>query len=112
MSKHSKHDIDDYYRLFMVAGMAHARGGDGANYIGNNGLPYAAPYSDPQHNALMALVDWVENGVAPDRLIATKFNNDWPPLGVNFTRPVCKYPMEVVWDKKGSIWQADSFACV
>jgi hypothetical protein len=28
-------DIDDYYRLFPVAGMNHCRGGDGANSFGN-----------------------------------------------------------------------------
>lgn len=33
---------------------------------------------------------WVEDGVAPERIVATKFNNDSLTDGVAFTRPLCK----------------------
>jgi feruloyl esterase len=111
MNTNTNYTIDDYYRLFAVGGMTHCRGGEGANSFGNQGLGYAAPYSDSTRNILMAMVDWVEKDVAPERLVATKFNGDYPPLGVNFTRPICKFPMNVVWDGQGSIWNETSFKC-
>jgi Tannase and feruloyl esterase len=58
----------DFYRLFMVPGMAHCSGGPGQDHI------------DP----LTAVVDWVEKGTAPSKLIATK-----PSMQ---PRTLCPYP--------------------
>jgi feruloyl esterase len=60
----------------------------------------------------MAMVDWVERGQAPSMLVATKFNGDYAPLGVNFTRPLCAFPRQVRYSGVGSIWNATSFGCV
>ena len=51
----------DYYRLFMVPGMAHCEGGPGPNTFGQ---PFAqvVPIGDPQHDIVTALEDWVEKG--------------------------------------------------
>jgi feruloyl esterase len=64
-----------YARLYMVPGMYHCSGGPGPNTF----------------DALTPLVKWVENGVAPDSLVATKFVGDTPPA-VQMTRPLCVYP--------------------
>jgi feruloyl esterase len=48
--------------------------------------------ADPQHNVLLALQHWVEDGVAPDEVIATKYVNDTPTQGVAMTRPLCVFP--------------------
>jgi hypothetical protein len=47
MNENTELNINDYYRLFPVAGMNHCRGGDGANSFGNqvrvllsSSLPY------------------------------------------------------------------------
>jgi len=48
---------------------------DPAPRIGQN-APYNKPLADPQHNVLLALIDWVEKGRAPDQIIGTKYTND------------------------------------
>ena len=47
---------------------------------------------DPQENVLMAMVRWVEEGVAPEMVRGTKFVNDTVGMGVDFKRAHCKYP--------------------
>jgi feruloyl esterase len=76
MDTNTNHTMNDYYRFFPVSGMTHCRGGDGANSFGNQGLGYAAPYSDSTRKVLMAMVDWVEKDIASERLVATKFIGD------------------------------------
>lgn len=93
----------DAVRFFTVPGMAHVVGG---------------PSTD-QYEALKILVDWVENGVAPDRIIATargagnpggvnaELPANWAP---NRTRPLCMYPL-IARYKSGDPEVASSFAC-
>jgi feruloyl esterase len=69
----------DFYRLFMVPGMAHCQGGDGPNYFGQGAhIGPALPSSSADDDILKALERWVEQGVAPDKLIATKFKDALP----------------------------------
>ncbi|KAF5336719.1 hypothetical protein D9758_015082 [Tetrapyrgos nigripes] len=67
--------LDDFYRLFFVPGMGHCTGGGEttAYLIGNAGLDTVG-VNDTDHNVLLAIVDWVENGVAPDIIIGTTVN--------------------------------------
>src|SRR5437867_12382833 len=63
---------EDFYRLFLVPGMAHCGGGAGPNRFGNgNGGREAAASRDPEHDIFTALERWVERGVAPQRIIGT-----------------------------------------
>jgi hypothetical protein len=80
----------EFYRLFMVPGMAHCGGGPGANAFGQ-GTNGPNP-SDPADDILSALDHWVESGKAPESIIATKYVNDDPAQGVAFQRPLCPYP--------------------
>jgi len=41
---------------------------------------------------MMALVGWVERGVAPERLVGAKYRGDDVAQGVLFMRPSCAYP--------------------
>jgi feruloyl esterase len=84
-------DIDDFYRLFLVPGMGHCSGGPG---------PYSVDW-------LSALEKWVEQGIAPDRLIGSHLTNGV----VDLTRPLCPYPQEAVYTGRGSIFDAASFEC-
>lgn len=79
---------EDFFRLFMVPGMQHCSGGPG-------------PFS---FDALGALEQWVEAGVAPDQIIGTN-----PDSGL--TRPLCPYPKVAVYKGSGSTDDADNFAC-
>ena len=83
-------DVHDFYRVFMAPGMAHCYGGPGPNSFGNG--DNHGPVIDAKHDLLKALEMWVERGVAPDKIIATKYFNDNPAKGVAFQRPLCPYP--------------------
>ncbi|EOD43197.1 putative feruloyl esterase b protein [Neofusicoccum parvum] len=103
-------ELDDFYRFFRISGMGHCSGGDGAWMIGNQLESRAS--LDPDHNALMAMVRWVEQGVAPDKLIGTKFVNDTESLGVDFTRVHCKYPKRNVYTGTGDGKDTEGWTCV
>jgi tannase/feruloyl esterase len=100
----------DFYRLFVVPGMGHCSGGPGPNAFG--GLAQPAVPIDPQHDILSALEQWVEHGVAPAQLIATKYNKDDPKQGIAMQRPVCPYPQEAEYKGRGSTADPSNFACV
>jgi feruloyl esterase len=105
-----------FFRLFMVPGMYHCAFGPGPNAFGNqfSGQVYAAPppSSDPEHDILAALQQWVEKGVAPDRVVATKYNGDVANLGIVMQRPICPFPLVPRYSGSGDPNSADSFACV
>ncbi|RSH89639.1 hypothetical protein EHS25_002190 [Saitozyma podzolica] len=105
-------DPDDFYRLFMVPGMGHCGGGPGAAAFGNSGQrPLNPPSSDdPTHDVLSAMVEWVENGLAPSEIIGTKWVNDNVSHGEAFSRKLCSYPLTAFYDG-GNQTSADSFHC-
>ncbi len=97
--------LKDAVRLFMVPGMYHCRGGPGADQFGGSGQ-IAAP-SDPSHDVLWSLIDWVEHKRAPDRIVATRMVADRP----KFTRALCAFPASAVYDGKGNADDAASYGC-
>jgi len=90
-------DADGFARLYAVPGMNHCGKG---------------PATD-RFDALAAIVDWAENGKAPDRIIATvtpgaaEVPADWSPAR---TRPLCPWP-QVARYVGGDKEKAESFAC-
>ncbi|MBZ5694861.1 MAG: tannase/feruloyl esterase family alpha/beta hydrolase [Acidobacteriia bacterium] len=98
----------DFYRLFMVPGMSHCAGGLGANDFGN-GVP--VPHADATNDVVLALDRWVEQGVAPDQIIATGFVDGNPAKGVAMTRPLCPYPKEAHYKGAGDTNVAANFVC-
>jgi feruloyl esterase len=99
---------ESFFRLFMVPGMAHCRGGPGPNSFGGLST-IASPQNkiDPEHDVLSSLVQWVENGLAPDHIVATHLTNDT----IDRTRPICPYPKVARWNGAGSIDDAKNFTC-
>ena len=85
----------DYYRLFLVPGMEHCRGGAGANVL----------------ETQIALEQWVEHGKAPAQIAATKFVNNKREDGVEFTRPLCPYPQEARYIGSGDTKDSANFTC-
>jgi feruloyl esterase len=102
--------VQGFYRYYSVPGMGHCTGGPGANAFGQQGSPPVP--ADPEHNALLALQRWVEEGVAPEAITATKYANNAPSAGVQFTRPLCPYPQTATYKGEGDPADAASFACV
>lgn len=82
----------DFYRFFLAPGMGHCSGGPGPN----------------QFDALAALEQWVEKGIAPDKLIASHSTNG----RIDRTRPLCLYPQVARWKGTGSTDDAANFQCV
>ena len=101
----------EYYRLFMVPGMGHCDGGPGPNSFSQPFGP-AVPIGDARHDIRTAIVQWVEKGVAPQEIIATKYINDTPSQGIAFSRPLCPYPMTAKYSGTGDQTKAASFTCV
>ena len=100
-----------FYRLFMAPGMQHCGGGVGPNAFGGPfGLP--APTHDAAHDIVSALAHWVEDGVAPAQIVATKYQDDDPQKGIAMQRPWCPYPAVARYSGQGSRNEAASFACV
>jgi feruloyl esterase len=81
----------DFIRLFMIPGMAHCAGGVGPD----------------QYDAVTAVVDWVEKGVAPSSLVASKIVNG----AVTRSRPLCPYPQVARYRGQGSTDDAANFQC-
>ena len=54
------------------------------------GMPPLA--HDANHDILQALIQWVENDIAPDQISAVHYNNNsvTQGIGIAFTRPICK----------------------
>lgn len=97
-----------FYRLFMVPGMSHCGGGAGANAFGNGA---AVPNADASDDVVMALDRWVEHGVAPAKIVATRYVDNNPATGVEMTRPLCPYPEQARYHGSGEPNQASSFTC-
>ena len=81
----------NFFRLFMVPGMGHCSGGPGPD----------------QFDTLSALENWVENGIAPDSLKATKIVNG----EITRSRPLCVYPEVANYSGSGSTNNAENFYC-
>ncbi len=99
---------DTFLRLYMVPGMQHCAGGPGADFFGQFG---PSPLRDAQHSAQVALEQWVENGMAPDSIIATHFPGDDPAKPATMTRPICPYPQSAKYKGSGDTNSASSFVC-
>ncbi|HEV3315496.1 MAG TPA: tannase/feruloyl esterase family alpha/beta hydrolase [Candidatus Angelobacter sp.] len=104
-------DANQFLRLFMAPGMQHCGGGPGPNSFGQSGNPKAP--TDPQHNIYSALEQWVEKGVAPDRIVATKWVSDLDPAqGAKMTRPLCPHPQVAKYKGTGDTNDEANFTCV
>jgi feruloyl esterase len=78
----------DSVRLFLAPGVLHCAGGTGPD----------------RFDALTALENWVERGVAPTSLLATKQGSD-------LSRPLCPYPALPRYRGTGDPNDAASFEC-
>ena len=106
-----RNKIDSFYRMFLGTGVSHCRDGAGPNAInGASGLP--SPSRDPKVDVVEALVEWVENGIAPEQITATRYVDNDPDKGIDSQRPWCPYPAVARYDGSGDRKQAASYACV
>ncbi len=84
-------------RLFLVPGMNHCRGGA----------------TTDQFDQLTPLVKWVEQGVAPEQIVASAApGSDLDRAMPGITRPLCVYPRFAKYKGQGDPSSAANFACV
>jgi Tannase and feruloyl esterase len=108
----SNSDPQSFVRLFLVPGMQHCSGGPGPSSFGQFGWHPGTGPDDTQHDISLALEQWVEKGVAPEKVIAAKIEAD-PKAAphTTMTRPLCAYPQEARYNGSGDTSDAASFAC-
>ncbi|OKP11909.1 hypothetical protein PENSUB_2579 [Penicillium subrubescens] len=102
----SPSELDDFYRFFTISGMGHCGTGDGAGSIGQGVGTFAG--NDPEDNVLLAMVQWVEKGIAPEFVRGTKFNG----TEVEYRRKHCKYPKRNKYVGPGSYEDENAWKCV
>jgi len=108
LAKMGKKQAPGFVRLFMAPGMQHCGGGSGPNSFGQIG----AGSGNPESDIGAALERWVEKGVAPERIVATKRKGDLDPKSeVVRTRPLCAYPLVAHYTGAGSSDDAANFVC-
>src|SRR5579862_4293847 len=83
--------VENWSRFFFVPGMNHCAGG---------------PAALDNFDMLTAVVNWVENGVAPDSVVAK--GKAFPGR----TRPLCAYPKHAQYKGQGDPQDAGNFECV
>lgn len=83
-------NTQDFFRYFLVPGMGHCGGGFGVNDFGQN--LNTSTTATSENNIFLALVKWVEQGVAPEKIVASGFACCVVKGGVHFQRPLYPYP--------------------
>jgi hypothetical protein len=83
--------MPEFFRLFMQPGVFHCGGGVGPSAF----------------EPLPIVVDWVENGAAPDNITAARVVDGKTVR----TRPLCPYPQVAKYKGSGSIDEAANFRC-
>lgn len=81
--------LKNWARAFFVPGMNHCAGGSATDTF----------------DGLAAIIDWVENDRAPERIMAT--GRSLPGR----TRPLCAYPTQAHYSGQGSIEDGANFVC-
>ncbi|WP_271669842.1 tannase/feruloyl esterase family alpha/beta hydrolase [Bradyrhizobium sp. CCBAU 51627] len=98
LNKNAQGHADGFVRLFTIPGGTHCGGGVALD----------------KFDALTALTDWVEQGKAPERIVASidpankEIPASWSP---NRTRPLCPYPAYAAYSGQANIEDAANFVC-
>jgi feruloyl esterase len=96
----------DFFRLFMLPGVEHCWGGEGASIV----------------DFLSYMETWVEKNQAPDMMMSAHVKKassmsdllNWPsdPALIGFTRPVYPYPLQAKYKGSGDPNKAENFGAV
>src|SRR2546425_3568450 len=84
---------EEFLRLFLLPNVGHCGG--------------AAAGGPNTFDPLTALEQWVEEGIAPDKIVASRVTGGV----VTRTRPLCPYPRVARYTGSGSIDDAANFVC-
>lgn len=114
---------DSFFKFFLVPGMGHCSSTPantnapwyfaGPNQQSSLGpAVYSVPgFEDREHDVLMAMMSWVEEGKAPEYVVGTKYVNDTVHTDVARQRPLCMYPKAAKYSGRADVNAAGSWAC-
>jgi feruloyl esterase len=91
LQKMGRKETREFYRLFLIPGMLHCRGGVGCDTV----------------DWLTPIIDWVEKGTAPEKINGARVVGG----ETKRTRPLCPYPAVAVYKGTGNIDAAENFTC-
>lgn len=91
-------EVQKFYRFYLIPALTHT----GA-FTGGASQPLPQPASG-RDEMFTALQNWVENGVAPDRINVTS-----PDASVSL--PLCVYPKKITYGGAGAVTSAASYSC-
>jgi Tannase and feruloyl esterase len=104
--------VRNFARLFMAPGVMHCGGGPGPSAFNSaNGGARKPPSNTPRYDMFAAMTHWVEDGVAPAEVIATKYVDNTPAKGIAMQRPLCAYPQRGWYRGAGDTNDARNFVC-
>jgi feruloyl esterase len=103
------HEVRKFHRLFMLPATGHCGGSTGPNSIGGGAPEPPASFRTAETHTVSAMIKWVEEGVAPEKIVASRFDATGALV---LQRPVCPYPAQAVYKGSGDANSAASFACV
>jgi feruloyl esterase len=98
-----------FFRVFLVPGLYHCSNGPGPTAYGGS-VP--SPVVDADHDMTSAVDRWIEKGIAPEKIIATKYVDNIASKGIALQRPLCSYPMVARYKGSGDMNDASNFACM
>jgi len=107
MSSALRTRVQEYHRLFMLPSVAHCGGSTGPSAIGGGMPEPPKAFRDADHHVVSALMKWVEEGVAPEKIIATRFTGG----NLTLSRPLCPFPAQAVYNGTGAVNDAANFTC-
>ena len=91
VQKYSLANTQSFYRFFLVPGLAHCRGG----------------YGPAEVDAMTTLIDWVEGGIASERLPAQLTQDG----AVKYQRAYCPYPQLTKHVGSGNVEDPKNYTC-
>jgi len=105
------HEVQKFYRFFLIPGMTHGIGNGTTNPNANPPLPGIAGQdgvNDGTSQLYDVLTAWVERGKAPKRIdISTASTTGFPVVK---SRPICAYPKKATY-VSGDVNVASSYVC-
>lgn len=115
-------NVDSWFRFFQIPGMQHCAGTTvdapwniGAAFQTSSMAAdaWSVPgFRDADHDAVLALIDWVEKGRPVDKIVATTWRSPFNATsGVLRQRPVCPYPKKARYNGKGCESHERSWEC-
>jgi hypothetical protein len=101
---------ESFARLYLIPGLQHCLGGQGATYVGGLNVPFG----DAEHDLSAAVERWVETGVAPGAIIASQAPDRarlHEAVQSGPRRRICPHPQVPVFRESGSPDDPAAWTC-